>query len=235
MAASQSLAPRGEVKEMTNPPMLEDISRLLLALAAPAALLCLVLAGIALRREGGTNFSLGGGFSRWMFWTVVFITLPQLLSWFPNFGVPATPPSGGIGIGWMASVASDLTSFVTNFVVNRLAPVLAAFFVLRAALDVADGSSPLGSVIAAMFLLSIPSTAALLRGWNNFTPNATADVLAALWTYVVSQILPIAAGLAIIAAIWAFWQNRRWMHYIAAAGGFLMVAALWQLIRRMMV
>jgi len=220
---------------MTNPPMLEDISRLLLALAAPAALLCLLLAGIALRREGGTNFSLGGGFSRWMFWTVVFITLPQLLSWFPSFGVPATPPSGGIGIGWMASVAADLTNFVTNFVVNRLAPVLAAFFVLRAVLDVADGSSPLGSVIAAMFLLSIPSTASLLRGWNNSTPNATADVLAALWTYVVSQILPIAAGLAIIAAIWAFWQNRRWMHYIAAAGGFLMVAALWQLIRRMMV
>ena len=46
---------------MTNPPMLEDISRMLLALAAPAALLCLVLAGIALRREGGTNLSLGGG------------------------------------------------------------------------------------------------------------------------------------------------------------------------------
>lgn len=220
---------------MTNPPMLEDISRLLLALAAPAALLCLVLAGIALRREGGTNFSLGGGFSRWIFWAVVFITLPQLLSWFPSFGVPATPPSGVIGTGWMASVAADLTGFVTNFVVNRLAPVLAAFFVLRAVLDVADGSSPLGSVIAAMFLLSIPSTAALLRGWNNFTPNATADVLAALWTYLVSQILPIAAGLAIIAAIWAFWQNRRWMHYIGAAGGFLTVAALWQLIRRMMV
>ena len=220
---------------MTNPPMLEDISRLLLALAAPAALLCLVLAGIALRREGGTNFSLGGGFSRWMFWAVVFITLPQLLSWFPSFGVPATPPSGAIGIGWMASVAADLTSFVTNFVVNRLAPVLAAFFVLRAVLDVADGSNPLGSAIAAMFLLAVPSTAALLRGWNNSTPNATADVLAALWTYVVSQILPIAAGLAIIAAIWAFWQNRRWMHYIGAACGFLTVAALWQLIRRMMV
>jgi len=220
---------------MTNPPMLEDISRLLLALAAPAALLCLVLAGIALRREGGTNFSLGGGFSRWMFWAVVFITLPQLLSWFPSFGVPATPPSGAIGIGWMASVAADLTNFVTNFVVSRLAPVLAAFFVLRAVLDVADGSNPLGSAIAAMFLLSVPSTAALLRGWNNSTPNATADVLAALWTYVVSQILPIAAGLAIIAAIWALWQNRRWMHYIGAACGFLTVAALWQLIRRMMV
>jgi hypothetical protein len=215
--------------------MLEDISRLLLALAGPAALLCLVLAGIALRREGGTSFSLGASFSRWMFWAVVFITLPQLLSWFPSFGVPATLPSGGIGTGWMTSVAADLTNFVTNFVVNRLAPVLAAFFVLRAVLDVADGSNPLGSAIAAMFLLSIASTAALLRGWNNFTPNATADVLAALWTYVASQILPIAAGLAIVAAIWAFWQNRRWMHYVGAAGGFLTVAALWQLIRRIMV
>ncbi len=220
---------------MTTPPMLEDIARMLLALAAPAALLCLVLAGIALRREGGTNFSLGGGFSRWMFWAVVFMTLPQLLSWFPSFGVPAALPSGGIGIGWMASVVSDVTAFVTNFVVNRLAPVLAAFFVLRAVLDIADGSNALGSAIAAMFLLAIPSTAALLRGWNDFTPNATADMLASLWTYVVSQILPIAAGLAIIAAIWAFWQNRRWMHYVAAAGGFLTVAALWQLIRRMMV
>jgi hypothetical protein len=215
--------------------MLEDIARMLLALAAPAALLCLVLAGIALRREGGTNFSLGGGFSRWMFWAVLFMTLPQLLSWFPSFGVPAPLPSGGIGIGWMASVVSDVTAFVTNFVVNRLAPVLAAFFVLRAVLDIADGSNALGSAIAAMFLLAIPSTAALLRGWNDFTPNATADMLASLWTYVVSQILPIAAGLAIIAAIWAFWQNRRWMHYVAAAGGFLTVAALWQLIRRMMV
>src|SRR5215471_16804722 len=123
---------------MTNPPMLEDISRLLLALAAPAALLCLVLAGIALRREGGTNFSFGGGFSRWMFWAVVFITLPQFLSWFPSFGVPATPPRGGIGSGWMAAVVADLTDFITNFVVNRLAPVLAAFFVLRAVLDMAN-------------------------------------------------------------------------------------------------
>src|SRR5262245_6824209 len=135
---------------MGIPPLIEDISRMLVALAAPAALVCLVLAGIALRREGGTSFTLGGGFSRWMFWAVVFLTLPQLISWFPSLGVPAAVPGGVIGIGWMASVVADLTNFVTNFVVNRLAPVLAAFFVLRAVLDVADGSNALGSVIAAM-------------------------------------------------------------------------------------
>src|SRR5260370_19528125 len=114
--------------------MLEDISRLLLALAAPAALLCLVLAGIALRREGGTNFALGGGFSRWMFWAVVFITLPQVLSWFPSLGVPATLPSGGIGIGWMASVAAHLTHFGANLFVNRRAPAFVGSFIVRAVL-----------------------------------------------------------------------------------------------------
>ena len=219
---------------MTPPPMLLDIIRMLLALAAPAALLCLVLAGIALRRDGGRNFSIGGGFSKYVFWAVIFLTLPQLLSWFPSFGVPAALPGGAIGIGWMASFANDVTTFVTSFVVNQLATVIAAFFVLRAVLDVADGSSPLGSIIAAMFLLAVPSTAALLRSWNSFSPNATADVLAGLWTYVVSRILPLAAGLAIVGAIWNFWQNRPWMRYIGCAGAFLTTAALWQLIRRMM-
>jgi len=55
-----------EGTKMTTPPMILDVIRLLLALAAPAALLCLVLAGIAFRREGGTSFRIGGGFSRWM-------------------------------------------------------------------------------------------------------------------------------------------------------------------------
>jgi hypothetical protein len=168
-----------------------------------------------------------------MLWAVVFLTLPQLLSWFPSFGVPADVPGGGIGIGWMRSFANDAATFVTGFVVNRLAVVVAAFFVLRAVLDVADGSSPLASILAAMFLLSVPATAALLRGWNNLTPNATADVLASLWTYVVSRIMPMAAGLAVVGAIWNFWQNRPWMRLVGCAAGFLTVAALWQLITRM--
>jgi hypothetical protein len=33
--------------------------------------------------------------------------------WFPSFGCRRRF-RGGIGIGWMASVAADLTNFVTN-------------------------------------------------------------------------------------------------------------------------
>ena len=64
---------------MAVPQLLLDAIRFLLALAAPASLVALVLAGIALRREGTTSFSVGGGgFSKWMFWAIVMITLPQV-------------------------------------------------------------------------------------------------------------------------------------------------------------
>ena len=57
------------------PPLLYDIMRVLLLLTGPAAFLCLLNAGIALRREGGTVFWVGGGFSKWMLWAVIFLGL----------------------------------------------------------------------------------------------------------------------------------------------------------------
>ncbi len=48
------------------PPFLYDIMRVLLLLTGPAAFICLLNAGIALRKEGGTVFWVGGGFSKWM-------------------------------------------------------------------------------------------------------------------------------------------------------------------------
>ncbi len=62
---------------MPIPQLLLDIIHLLLNLAPLAAAGCLVLAGISLRREGGTNFIIGGGFTKSMFWATVFLTLPQ--------------------------------------------------------------------------------------------------------------------------------------------------------------
>ena len=93
-----------------------------------------------------------------MFWAVVFLTLPQLISWFPSFGVPASLPNGGVGTGWMANLQSDVTNFVQNFVMKRLALTFAAFFVLRAILDTIQGGHPLPSILAAMFLLAIQTT-----------------------------------------------------------------------------
>ena len=73
---------------MATPQLLNDIISVLLLLAPSAAVLSLVIAGVSLRREGTMTFAIGGGFTKWMFWAIVFLTLQPLLSWFTSFGVP---------------------------------------------------------------------------------------------------------------------------------------------------
>jgi hypothetical protein len=154
---------------MATPQLLNDIISVLLLLAPSAALLSLVIAGVNLRREGTMTFAIGGGFTKWMFWAVVFLTLQPLLSWFTSFGVPVPLPSGGIATGWLANLQADVAQFVANFVVQRLVPTLAAFFVLRAILDAASGQHPLPSILAAMFLLGTQTTYNLLQSYNTGT------------------------------------------------------------------
>jgi hypothetical protein len=208
--------------------------RLMLLLAPSAAIICLVLAGLGLRQGSIPDALVGGNFAKWMFWAIVFLTLPQLISWFPSFGVPASLPGGGIGTGWLANLQSDLASFVQSFVLRRLATSLAAFFVLRAILAMVQGSHPLPSILAAMFLLAIQTTLSLINSYNSGTSYATADVLDSLWNYVAGTLCPIAAGLAIIGAIWNFVSHRPVMPMVGAALGLLTVSSIWKLINSMM-
>lgn len=219
------------------PPLLYDIARVLLLLTGPAAFVCLLNAGIALRREGGTVFWVGGAFSKWMLWAVIFLGLEPTLTWFQFFGVPVFfPPGFAIGTPWLAGFQQDVSNFVMSFVVARIAPVAAAYFVVRAVLDTASGTGPLPSILSAIFLLAISSTHALLDAWtptgNRFS---VALGLESMWTYLASRIMPIAAGLAICGAIVQFAFNRPgYLRLVMCAGGFLTVSALWILINRMM-
>jgi hypothetical protein len=219
---------------MAPPQLLSDFIRLMLLLATPAAVICLLVAGLSLRQSGGPTAVIGGNFSKWMFWAIVFITLPGLLSWFPSFGVPAPIPGGGIGTGWMANLQSDLANFVQNFLVSRLATSLAAFYVLRAILETVEGGHPLPSVITAMFLLAVQTTFTLLKSYNGGGQYATADVLDSLWNYAAGTICPIAAGLAIVGAVWNFAARRPIMPLVGATLGLLTVSAIWKLVTKMM-
>jgi hypothetical protein len=218
---------------MAVPQLLNDIILVLLQLAPAGALVSLVLAGISLRREGGTTFLIGGGFTKWMFWAVVFVTLQPLLGWFSSSGIGAVLPAGGIATSWLSSFESNVSSFVTNFVVGRLATTLAAYFVLRAILDTASGGHPLPSVLAAMFLLGTQTTYALIQSYNTGTQFATADALDSLWNYLAGTIMPIAAGLAIVGAIINFATHRPAMRLIAVALAMLCVSGIWRLVQSM--
>jgi len=218
---------------MTLPQIIVDLLTLLFDLAVPAAICTMVLAGIALRQEGGINFQTGGRFQRWVLWSVIFLTLPQFLSWFAAQGITMPAQGGGIGSAWVASLQTSLSGFVTNVVVAKLIPVLAAFCVLKAALDAAEGQSPLPSIIAGIFLLSVSGTVQLMQSWNSGSEFATTDMLTSAWNFLAGTILPEAAGLAIVGAIFNYARHRPFMPLVGSGLAFLSVSAIWQLVRAM--
>jgi hypothetical protein len=219
---------------MGIPQLLNDVISVLLRLAPSAALLSLVLAGVSLRREGTMTFAIGGGFTKWMFWAVVFLTLQPLLSWFTSFGITVPLPSGGTATSWLATFQSDVSQFVSKFVVQRLVPTLAAFFVLRAVLDAASGQHPLPSILAGMFLLGTQTTYSLLQSYSTGTQYATVDVLDGLWNHLVGTIMPIAAVLALVGAILNFATRKPFLRLVAVSLAMLTVSALWKLLTSMM-
>ena len=162
------------------------------------------------------------------------VTLPQLLLWFSFFGLPVPSSPGGIGTNWLAGLRNDVSTFVSSFIVGRLTIVLAAYFVIRAVIDAAHGGHPLASVLTAMFVLAIPATANLITSLQTGGRFATADILDGLWNYLAGRIMPVAAGLAVVGAIFNFVAHRPAMRLIAAAIGFLTVSALWRLVQQMM-
>ena len=218
---------------MTTPQILVDLLQLLFDLAVPAAMCTMVLAGLALRAEGGVNFEAGGRFQRWMLWSAILLTLPQFLSWFSAHGVPMPSQAGGVSSPWLAGIEGGFKSFVQEVIAAKLVPILAAFFVLKAALDGAQGHNPLGSVVAAIFLLAVSSTVQLMQGFNSGSQFATTDMLASLWNFVSGTILPEAAGLAVVGAIINYARQRPVMPLVYSALAFLSVSGLWKLVQAM--
>jgi hypothetical protein len=218
---------------MPVPQFLLDLLQLLFDLAVPAAFCTLAAAGVNLRHEGGTNFHVNGRVGKWILWTVVLLTLPQLLSWVAAQGITVPSGSGSVGTSWLASMETVFKNFVTQIVVAKLVPIIAAYFVLKATLDGAAGENPLASIVAALFLMSLSATVQMMQGWNSGGQYAATDMLGSLWNYIVGQIMPAAAGLACVGAVINFVRHRPWTRMIFAAISFLCVSGLLSLFQAM--
>ena len=218
---------------MVLPRIIVDLMKLLFDIAVPAAICTMVLAGIALHQEGGVNFQAGGKFQRWMLWSVILLTLPQFLSWFAAQGISLPAQGGNISSPWVMSVETSVSGFVSNVLVSKLIPILAAFCVLKAALDAADGQNPLGSVIAGIFLLSVSGTVQLMPSWNSGSEFATTDMLTSAWNFLAGTILPDAAGLAVVGAIFNYARHRPFMPLVGSGLAFLSVSGIWKLVQAM--
>jgi hypothetical protein len=217
---------------MPVPQFLLDLLALLYALAIPAASLTLVAAGLSLRSEGGMNFHMNGKTGKWIMWTIVLLTLPEILHWIGAQGINVPSNPGSISASWISTVSTAFQKFV-DLIINNFVPVAAAFMVLKATLDTAAGDNPLPSVIAAIFLLAIPATKSMMQGWNSGSDTATTDMLQSLWNYIANQVMPAAAGLAVVGAVASSVQRKPFLRYVFAALGFLCLTGLNQLVKAM--
>ena len=215
---------------MTLPQIISELLQLLFDLAIPAAVCTLVLAGLALRQEG---LSFQGRFQKWILWSVILLTLPQFLSWFAAQGIVLPPQSAATSSSWVTSMETTFNSFVSGVLLARLVPVLAAFFILKAVVDGAQGHSPLSSILAAMFMLSVSSTSKLMQSWNSGSEFATTDMLVSAWNFLASNILPEAAGLAVVGAILNYVRHKPVAPLVGSALAFLSVSAIWKLVQTM--
>lgn len=215
------------------PTTLVSLLQLLFDISVPAATCTLVLAGLALRQESGVNFQLGGKFSRWMLWSVILLTLPQFLSWFAAQGINLPSQAGAVSNSWVQGIENSFNNFISGVVVARFIPLLSAFFVLKATLDAAQGNSPIGSIIASIFLLATAGTVRFIQGVNSGTTLATVDALSSLWNYLSGTILPEAAGLAVVGAVINYSRQRPVAPLLFTALAFLSVTGLWRLVQVM--
>ena len=218
---------------MQTPQFLLDLLQVLLDLAVPAAFCTLAAAGVSLRHEGGINFHVNGRTGKWILWTVVLLTLPQLLSWVAAQGINIPSGSGSVGTSWLASMETLFKNFVNQIVVAKLVPVLAAYFVLKATLDGAAVRIRSARLLPLSFLMSLSATMQLYEGWNSGGQYAMTDMLSSLWNYIAGQILPAAAGLACVGAVINYVRHRPWTRQVFAAISFLSVSGLLSLFRAM--
>lgn len=215
---------------MTLPQIISELLQLLFDLAIPAAVCTMVLAGLALRQEG---ISFQGRFQKWILWTVILLTLPQFLSWFAAQGVVLPPQPAATSSSWVTSMETTFKNFVSDVLLAHLVPVMAAFFILKAVVDGAQGTNPLPAVIGAMFMLSVNSSIQMMQSWNSGSEFATTDMLVSAWNFLASNIFPEAAGLAVVGAIVNYVRHRPVAPLVGSALAFLSVSAIWKLVQTM--
>jgi hypothetical protein len=72
-----------------------------------------------------------------------------------------------------------------------------------------------------------------MRSWNSGSEFATTDMLVSAWNFLAGNILPEAAGLAVVAAIISYVRHRPVVPLVASALAFLSISAVWKLVQTM--
>lgn len=213
---------------------LEGIGSVLITVAPFVGLACLVAAGVALRGEGGTNFSLGGGFTKWMLWAFIFCalpTVPLIISSLTNNSVNGLSASFSGGGSEFTGLAGGIQNFVQNWLVARAVPAIAGFLVVKAILDSCEGQSPLSSLIAAIFLLSVTGIWTLAKGWVGSDQYGIAAGMTGALGYILAAVCPICGAFCFIGAIVQWLKGQGWGRLVISGIAMLSATGIWTLVQ----
>ncbi len=207
------------------------VGTVLLGMAPYFALGCMVAAGVALRGEGGTNFSVNGGFARWIMWALIFCALPTVPLLMNTLGVSGLSNNftgGGTEFSGMTTAAK---TFVQTYIVGDLVPSIAGFLVLKAVLDAGEGKSPLPSLVSAIFVLSANGLYTLAAGWVGTDAYGVTTGLKGALAYVGGTVCPISAAFCGIGAVVQFIKGSKWGHLALTGLALLSFTGIWALVQ----
>jgi hypothetical protein len=217
-----------------NLPFLTGLYGLLIGAAPYMALGCFVAATVTFRTGGGTNFDLGGGYVKWLFWAMLFLSLQGLPNFMSLIGIPWKPPTAtSASQAYLAPLQTMVQNFTNNYLVKVLIPVVGAALVLKALLDSAEGNSPMPSLVSALLVLSTNALYTMANSWGlSSDGTGIADGLSKLVTWVGTNVCPTAGALCIIGAIVnGFIRQKPWGQLALTGLAMMCFSGIWLLVK----
>jgi len=215
------------------PPFLTGLYGLLIGAAPYMGLGCFVAAAVSFRSGGGANFEIGGGFTNWIFWGMVFLALPSIPLFLKAAGIPWQPPgSSSVSQAYLSGLLNLVQYFTNNYLVSHLVPVVAAALVLKALLDSAEGNTPIPSLVSALLVLSVQALWTMANSWNLSSDQyGVADGLMNLVNWAGSNVCPAVGALCVIGAVVNFVRGKPWGHLAIASIAMMCFSGIWLLVK----
>lgn len=210
--------------------IINDVIGTLIGLSPLVALGSFVLAGLALRGEGGTNFNMGGSFTKYLIWSSIFFALPWIVTTGASWaGVTNVPGLTGASIGTPIITA---TTSMLQYVGSKLLPIIGAALVFKALLDSAEEKSPLPSIVSSLFVMglaaAVSASSSASASASSYAPDA---LLSQYLTYATGTLCPIIASVCVAAAIVTYIRGGKWTGMVLTAVGFLTISGVTSLIK----
>jgi hypothetical protein len=195
------------------------------------ALGCFVAATISFRSGGGTNFEFGSGFIQWVFWGMIFLSLPALPALMNAAGIPMVAISGTTPV-YMSKLLDAVTFFTQTYLITKIVPVVGAALVLKALFDSADGKSPVPSLVSALLVLSTNALWTMASAWSLGSDQyGVADGLMNLVNWFGSNVCPAVGALCVIGAVINYVTNKKWGQLAITAVAMMCFSGIWLLVQ----